>query len=759
MADLRYSAEIDTRSAVSSLNSLKNQIAGFGSAVAGAFAFRELSSISTRFEDLRTTLQLLYKDVGLGSDVFDDIKKFAEQSIFSVESLTETVVKLKAAGLTPTVALLRLFADTSSVAADSVGALQAITDLYARTTAGGLGLEDLNRLADRGIPVFTILSERLGLSRLEISKIGQTAEGAQLILKALEEGLQDAFGGASASRANNLSQALSNFRDSIANAADTLGQSGLNEGLGAFLRAITELINRNKEAIAVIGQGLGAAFKFLADNIEIVIAFMAGMLVRWIMLIATAIKLTAAIKQTTLAVIAFSKALLATPVGRIAAIVGAAAALFVDFNSEVDNVKKEVDGLANSDGFKALQDGNLGAGTENLRERVLQLNQELNKFRVEMDAVVTTFARYNRQVSDALNLETELLGQSRETGAIRRAEADINKRLTDEIARLTEQKAKLTEEERKQGRAGIIDETIKKLEEQAAADKASVTSAIQSNEAKMRSDNLRLFGIEAQIEVQKDLRRIQDDIAKSTMSEIQRKEYDILAAARERAEQEIKAEQARRGSLLTDQEKLKFYEAAKKGTDELIAKERELYDSSRTFSFGWRKAFQEYTDNATNAALSAQRLFQKATQGMEDAIVSFVKTGKFEFKDFVNSMLEELLRSQIRQVMAQILTVSGGTGQNTGGSLFGQIGNFLGFANGGIIPTNEPVIVGERGPELLMGAAGRNVIPNEKLGSSNYVTYNINAVDARSFKDMVAQDPSFIHAVAMQGAKAAPGRR
>ena len=38
------------------------------------------------------------------------------------------------------------------------------------------------------------------------------------------------------------------------------------------------------------------------------------------------------------------------------------------------------------------------------------------------------------------------------------------------------------------------------------------------------------------------------------------------------------------------------------------------------------------------------------------------------------------------------------------------------------------------------------------------VTYNINAVDAMSFKALVAQDPGFIHAVAMQGAMSVPGR-
>jgi hypothetical protein len=45
------------------------------------------------------------------------------------------------------------------------------------------------------------------------------------------------------------------------------------------------------------------------------------------------------------------------------------------------------------------------------------------------------------------------------------------------------------------------------------------------------------------------------------------------------------------------------------------------------------------------------------------------------------------------------------------------------------------------------------------MGGSTNVTYNIQAVDAASFQALVARDPSFIHAVAMQGARGIPARR
>jgi hypothetical protein len=49
------------------------------------------------------------------------------------------------------------------------------------------------------------------------------------------------------------------------------------------------------------------------------------------------------------------------------------------------------------------------------------------------------------------------------------------------------------------------------------------------------------------------------------------------------------------------------------------------------------------------------------------------------------------------------------------------------------------------------------VTPNNQLGGS--VTYYINAVDAMSFKQLVAQDPQFIYALTEQGRRSVPQTR
>lgn len=204
--------------------------------------------------------------------------------------------------------------------------------------------------------------------------------------------------------------------------------------------------------------------------------------------------------------------------------------------------------------------------------------------------------------------------------------------------------------------------------------------------------------------------------------------------------------------------------AREKEINEIFGKRRVLTENQqaadiaqqKNFSAGFSKAYKTYIEDSENSFEMAGRLFKRFTTGMEDAFVDFAKTGKFEFKNLIAVMLEELLRSQITRLMGSLFSQASSSGGGGAGSF---IGSLLGFANGGIIPTNNPVIVGERGPEILAGASGRTVIPNNALGGSANVTYNINAVDAMSFKQMIAADPSFIHAIALQGGKSTPGRR
>lgn len=236
--------------------------------VGGLTAFtKSVVEASSRAEDLKTTLETVTGSAQAGDDAFKFINDFATRTPFDIETLTETFIKLQAAGITPTEELLTTFGDMASVTTDRVGSLNAITDLFARTTAGGLGLEDLNRLADRGIPVFKIFEEKLGLTRLEVSEFGKTAEGAAKLKDALLEGLNEDFGGGMEKASQNLSVSLSNMGIAANNALIAVGEGGLSDAINRATGKFTEFITNNEDLAIALGEKLGQAVTFVTDGI------------------------------------------------------------------------------------------------------------------------------------------------------------------------------------------------------------------------------------------------------------------------------------------------------------------------------------------------------------------------------------------------------------------------------------------------------------------------------------------------------------
>jgi len=251
----------------SNLDGMQKRIVAIGAAIATSFAVKKIIDVTARFEDLRDSLNTVTGSIENGSDAFKFIQDFATKSQFGVETLTETFIKLKAAGIEPTAELLTTFTDTAAVTTDQIGSLTAITDLFARTTSGGLGLEELNRLADRGIPVFKILEDQIGITRLEVSEFGKTSEGAREITEALIRGLNQEFGGATQDRLDNLSTAMSNFGIAVDNAIGVFGE-GLKPALVEGTTIITNFISKNEELIASFGRLVGEGMLYVIENFD-----------------------------------------------------------------------------------------------------------------------------------------------------------------------------------------------------------------------------------------------------------------------------------------------------------------------------------------------------------------------------------------------------------------------------------------------------------------------------------------------------------
>lgn len=174
------------------------------------------------------------------------------------------------------------------------------------------------------------------------------------------------------------------------------------------------------------------------------------------------------------------------------------------------------------------------------------------------------------------------------------------------------------------------------------------------------------------------------------------------------------------------------------------------YNKQRSAIFGASEAVRKYQEEAGNAAAQVESAMTNAFQGMEDALVQFVTTGKLSFSDLANSIVADITRIIIKQQISNALGVAGTASGESGGFmsfigtglsvLFGgggpeQLGGILvPRAEGGPVSAFGLYQVNERGPELLNLSSGRQyllmddqsgeVVPFTAQGATVNVTNN-----------------------------------
>lgn len=134
-----------------------------------------------------------------------------------------------------------------------------------------------------------------------------------------------------------------------------------------------------------------------------------------------------------------------------------------------------------------------------------------------------------------------------------------------------------------------------------------------------------------------------------------------------------------------------------------------LLGQQRNWSNGALEAINNYLDGARNVAQQVEDVFSNAFKGMEDALVSFITTGKLDFKGLANSIIADITRMIVKQqVMLPILrALRESSGENgpvqNGGGFMSFLGSLLGGprAIGGPVSAGRMYPVNERRPELL----------------------------------------------------------
>ena len=214
--------------------------AGF---VALGVAITKIAKVGSQFEDLKDSLDQVFGSMTAGDAAMEKVFNFAQTTPFQIETATKAFIALKSAGIEPSMDMLQTFADTASVSVDSLGTFEALIRMVQRSASGGMGLEELNMISDRGIDVLGILGDKLDLTKDDIATFGKTAEGAATMVKALTEGLNEKFGGAMESKMDNLSTKTSNMVIAFKQLSDEVFKSGLGDFLKTMADRLTDMAN------------------------------------------------------------------------------------------------------------------------------------------------------------------------------------------------------------------------------------------------------------------------------------------------------------------------------------------------------------------------------------------------------------------------------------------------------------------------------------------------------------------------------------
>ena len=221
-------------------------LVGIGTAVGS------VARVGAGFEDLKDSLDTVFGSMAAGDVAMDKVFKFAQTTPFQIEDATKAFIQLRAVGVEPNMDMLQTFADVASTSIDQLGAFQTLVRVVQRSASGGLGLEELNQLDERGIPAIKILTTELGMSKEELTKFGKTAEGAAIMMDTLIKALNKQFGGAMESKMDNLSTKTSNMTIAFKQLADSVFKSGLGDFLKGLVDRLTDMANASARLVRII---------------------------------------------------------------------------------------------------------------------------------------------------------------------------------------------------------------------------------------------------------------------------------------------------------------------------------------------------------------------------------------------------------------------------------------------------------------------------------------------------------------------------
>ncbi len=744
-------------------------------------AFKGIVQTNKEFESLIGSLKTVTGSAKGAQEAFSMIEKFALDTPYQLEEIIEAFTRLKALGLDATSEALTSYGNTASAFGKNI-----LDFTNAVSSAVMLNFKSLRTF---GIQT-QVEGDKVRFTFQGITTtVGKSAQEIEAYLKSI--GLVN-FGGAMKEQMDTMGGAMSNIQDAISKLIRSIGENGLNKALKETFLQFNELLDGSGEAAQAIGQTLAAAvnvaskaFFTMAKYIEPIITLLTVRL--------GASLITKGIDLLKASVYALNVALMGTGTAGASATLGLkmmwqvskVAAVQMYATAVAAKVLAGAVGLLK--GIMALLGGPAGL----ILLVVYGLYKLIDSHNVAKRAAkdhADTLAKLKEQMAETVKETTNLVNAQTKNQAI--AEWSYKLKVAEKNIRDLKEELKAT------GGLSMWDryrpDFLMKEHEIFAKELAEILSESKYNlqeyereiwnlaseypDFKPQADKIQeklLLLKAAEIDAQKardELKYIQNPELRPKTETPEALKPPVLpktdTSAYEKTIEDIKQkvfelqdpyDQAMQKAAKWRDDALKNLDKTKAGYEDFKNDVNRVYDdmvkkageaalqSSKDWKDGVTRGMKSVYDDASDMASMTESLVKSSFKSMEDTLTNFVMTGKANFGDFVNSVVEGMVRmamqyAVIKPIMGGVMAYFGVPTAHTGGVIGTDtlstkvispsvFENAPRFHTGGLVGGEVPIIA-QKGETVF--TPGQMKALGAELNSKPPVYVNVNVVNKAS---------------------------
>jgi tape measure domain-containing protein len=247
--------------------------------------------LADTLENNKIAFTTLLGSAGKADKFLDQLKAFGDATPFEFPELVAASKKLLAFGFAGK-DIIPLMTTLGDAASNTGADVEALAVIFGQMKAKGkLATEDILQLVEAGIPAWGILADKMGLTVAQVQDLATKGKLGAKEFKALQEGMDETFGGGMDKSAKTLSGMISTLSDTWAGIKTRLGQAilpfakaitpGLQTALENFGKTVESQIPRLTEMLATAAHALvdlpGQLLRFGASFAEGLLLAVGGM--------------------------------------------------------------------------------------------------------------------------------------------------------------------------------------------------------------------------------------------------------------------------------------------------------------------------------------------------------------------------------------------------------------------------------------------------------------------------------------------------